>query len=66
MSLLVYLLIFTRIITKVDFFSPEFLIELYKDSPLKHNLINMGEIPYGWSIIGRVVKAEPYDGCQPL
>ena len=44
-------------LSKIDFYSPEGLIDLYKDSPLKHNLLNMGDIPYGRSIIGRVIKA---------
>jgi hypothetical protein len=33
---------------------------------MKYNMLNMGDIPYGRSIIGKVVKAEPYDGCGPL
>jgi hypothetical protein len=66
MSLLPYFLILGTILNKLDFFSPESLVELYKDSPIKYNILNMGDVPYFRSIIGWVVKAEPYDGCEPL
>lgn len=33
---------------------------------MTYNLLNIGEIPYGKSIIGKVVIAEPYNGCSDL
>jgi hypothetical protein len=66
MGLLLYALMITEILAKLDFYSPENLIELYKDQPMKHNLLSMGDIPYGRSIVGKLVRANPVDGCQPL
>lgn len=59
-------LLFASFGFKIDFYSPENLTKLYKESSLKYNLLNMGDIPYGRSIIGRVFKASPYNGCKPL
>jgi hypothetical protein len=52
MGLLLISLFVTSFIAKIDFFSPESLINLYKDSPMKYNILNMGDIPYGRSIVG--------------
>jgi hypothetical protein len=66
MGLLLFALFITEILAKFDFYSPEILRENYKENGMKYNMLNMGDIPYGRSIIGKVVKAEPYDGCGPL
>lgn len=57
MRILLSAIILLSVFAKIEFYSPENLIDLYKDNPLKHNILNMGDIPYGRSIIGKVIKA---------
>jgi hypothetical protein len=52
MSLLLAFLMIAKIQNKIHFFSPESLLNLYTDSSMKYNILNMGDIPYGRSIIG--------------
>lgn len=47
----------------VELLEPQFLAEKYIQDPLQYVTLNVGDIAYGKSIMGEVIKADPIDGC---
>ncbi len=50
----------------LTFLEPQSLREKYSEDIIRYVALNMGVSPVGKSLIGRLVKAEPFNACSEL
>lgn len=65
-SLLILTLIATSIYAKINIWKPDYLVKQLKDKVIETSVSSFGHVPYGHSIIGKLVLANPINGCKPM
>ncbi len=63
MIVVYWLLFFKFILGKLHIWSPASLAAAYRKQPLEYTIADLGDVPYGKSIIGRLTQATPFDLC---
>ena len=65
-SLLIMLTLSLPILSAIHVFSPDKLRLKFTEGQIPNTIADFGVVPYGHSISGRVIRAEPFDACDPL
>jgi len=61
------LLIIARFgISTLKVWKPASLSNYFDENPIVYSIASFGRVPYGHSIIGKVVLADPISACEPL
>lgn len=50
----------------MSIWKPTSMAEYFNGSPIVYSIASFGRVPYGHSIIGRVVLADPIDACESV
>ena len=53
-------------LSKITIWSPQYLKEKYQHKNLHYSIATFGKVPYGHSIMGRLVSAHNDLGCKPI
>lgn len=48
---------------KIHIWSPPSVAASYRTKVIEYTIADMGDVPYGKSLIGKVVQASPFDLC---
>lgn len=59
-------LLLLPVATRITISEPRALRVRYLAEQIKYSIMNFGRIPYGQTVSGEVVHANPADGCAPL
>ena len=60
------LLVASFCMPKITIWSPQYLKEKYQSKNLHYSIATFGKVPYGHSIMGRLVSAHNDLGCKPV
>lgn len=48
---------------KINVWNPPTLASAYKDKAIEYTVADMGDVPYGKTLVGRLVQANPFGLC---
>jgi len=65
-TILIGLLIVTQILANINLLAPEWLKNAYSDRNIQSSIACFGKVPYGHSLIGKLVMGSSSTGCKPL
>lgn len=58
-------LIFVQILnSKIHIWNPPSLAASYQGHSIEYTIADLGDVPYGKSLIGKLIQANPFDLCS--
>ena len=64
MLLWIFLILVRFMIGKIHIWNPPTLAASYRGQNIEYTIADLGDVPYGKSLIGKLVQANPFDLCS--